>query len=135
MESPPYKGSIARRQLFDGLTALGARLCSLLRPRAHAHSFEIRQHAPAQSLSLMSLTTLESGVAPMALPVVALPAVTGASSLSPSAMIRRRARPRRRAVAWSRLNGHVMTTNWSDILVLRCPAIADGVGQRPPQPI
>src|SRR6516164_6277712 len=29
---PPYRGSIARRQPFDGLTALGARLCSLLRP-------------------------------------------------------------------------------------------------------
>src|SRR6516225_1819073 len=44
---PPYRGSIARRQPFDGLTALGARLCSLLRPpAAHAHSFEIRQHAP-----------------------------------------------------------------------------------------
>jgi hypothetical protein len=31
----------------------------------------------------MSLTTLESGVALMALPVVALPAVTGASQVSP----------------------------------------------------
>src|SRR6516162_11739778 len=85
MESPPYRGSIARRQPFDGLTALGLASvhCSAL-PRAHAHSFEIRQHAPAQSLSLMSLTTLEGGVAPMALPVVALPAVTGALPARPS---------------------------------------------------
>src|SRR5262249_58631006 len=53
MESPPYRGSIARRQPFDGLTALGARLCSLLRP-------------PAGSCSLLRDTTARAGPVPLA---------------------------------------------------------------------
>ena len=44
---PPYRGSIARRQLFDGLTAPGARLCSLLRPPAG--SWDVADAALAMS--------------------------------------------------------------------------------------
>jgi hypothetical protein len=90
MESPPYRGSIARRQPFDGLTALGLASvhCSAL-PRAHAHSFEIRQHAPAQFLSLMSLTKLESGVAPMARPGCSAAGRSGGPTAEPRARSRR----------------------------------------------
>src|SRR5262249_31127055 len=48
----PYRGSIARLQPFDGLTALGARLCSLLRP-------------PAGSCSLLRDTTARAGPVPL----------------------------------------------------------------------
>src|SRR5262245_64907179 len=53
MESPPYRGLIAWRQPFDGLTALGARLCSLLRPLAG-------------SCSLLRDTTARAGPVPLA---------------------------------------------------------------------